>query len=94
MTTLATPEIGKTVVANGISTNYLDAGSGKPVVFVHGSGPGVTAYANWRLTLPVLADRFHCYAPDMAGFGYTERSSQRCRWWETASAVLSHSGWR
>ena len=73
MTTLATPEIGKTVVANGISTNYLDAGSGKPVVFVHGSGPGVTAYANWRLTLPVLADRFHCYAPDMAGFGYTER---------------------
>ena len=73
MTTLATPEIGKTLVANGISTNYLDAGSGKPVVFVHGSGPGVTAYANWRLTLPVLADRFHCYAPDMAGFGYTER---------------------
>lgn len=73
MTTLAMPEIGKTVVANGISTNYLDAGSGKPVVFVHGSGPGVTAYANWRLTLPVLADRFHCYAPDMAGFGYTER---------------------
>jgi pimeloyl-ACP methyl ester carboxylesterase len=73
VTTLATPEIGKTLVANGISTNYLDAGSGKPVVFVHGSGPGVTAYANWRLTLPVLADRFHCYAPDMAGFGYTER---------------------
>ncbi len=73
MTTLAMPEIGKTVVANGISTNYLDAGSGKPVVFVHGSGPDVTAYANWRLTLPVLADRFHCYAPDMAGFGYTER---------------------
>ena len=73
MTTLATPEIGKTIVAKGISTNYLDAGSGKPVVFVHGSGPGVTAYANWWLTLPVLADRFHCYAPDMAGFGYTER---------------------
>lgn len=73
MTVLATPEIGKTVVANGISTNYLEAGAGEPVVLIHGSGPGVTAYANWRLTLPALADRFHCYAPDMAGFGFTER---------------------
>ena len=73
MTTLAAPEIGKTVVAKGISTNYLEVGTGDPVVFVHGSGPGVTAYANWRLTLPALADRFHCYAPDMVGFGFTDR---------------------
>lgn len=73
MTALATPEIGKTVVANGISTNYLESGSGEPVVFVHGSGPGVTAYANWRVPLSVLAANFHCYAPDMVGFGFTER---------------------
>ena len=73
MTAFATPEIGDTVVANGIATNYLEAGTGAPVVFVHGSGPGVTAYANWRLTLPALADQFHCYAPDMVGFGFTER---------------------
>ncbi len=75
---VANPEIGKTVVvqgvvAGGISTNYLEAGSGDPVVFIHGSGPGVTAYANWRLSLPLLAEKFHCYAPDMAGFGFTER---------------------
>ncbi|WP_328363381.1 alpha/beta fold hydrolase [Mycobacterium sp. NBC_00419] len=70
---LAAPEIGKAVVANGISTNYLEVGTGEPVVFVHGSGPGVTAYANWRQTLSALADRFHCYAPDMVGFGFTDR---------------------
>lgn len=69
----SSPEVGKTVTANGIATNYLEAGSGDPVVFVHGSGPGVTAYANWRLVLPVLGERFHCYAPDMVGFGFTER---------------------
>lgn len=73
MTTLATPEVGKTVVAQTIPTNYLEAGAGEPVVLIHGSGPGVTAYANWRLTLPVLAGQFHCYAPDMAGFGFTKR---------------------
>jgi 2-hydroxymuconate-semialdehyde hydrolase len=40
---------------------------------IHGSGPGVTAYANWRLTMPVLAEKFRVIAPDMVGFGFTER---------------------
>lgn len=74
MTAAAIPEIGQTVTARGIATNYLEAGAdGEPVVFIHGSGPGVTAYANWRLVLPILGERFHCYAPDMVGFGFTER---------------------
>src|ERR1700754_857533 len=67
------PEIGASADAGGIKTNYLEAGSGSPVVLIHGSGPGVTAYANWRLVLPVLADRFRVLAPDMAGFGFSER---------------------
>jgi 2-hydroxy-6-oxo-octa-2,4-dienoate hydrolase len=67
------PEIGATVDAGGIKTNYLEAGSGPTVVLIHGSGPGVTAYANWRLVLPVLAERFRVLAPDMVGFGFTER---------------------
>ena len=67
------PEIGATVDAGGVKTNYLEAGSGPTVVLIHGSGPGVTAYANWRLVLPVLAERFRVLAPDMAGFGFSER---------------------
>ncbi len=67
------PEIGKNVVAAGIATNYLEAGEGEPLVLVHGSGPGVTGYANWRFTIPPLSKRFRVLAPDVAGFGYTER---------------------
>lgn len=67
------PEIGASVDAGGIKTNYLEAGSGPPVVLIHGSGPGVTAYANWRLVIPALAGRFRVLAPDMAGFGFSER---------------------
>ena len=70
------PEIGASVVASGIRTNYLEAGQGRPVVLVHGSGPGVTAYANWRLTIPQLASRLHVLAPDMVGFGYTQRPAE------------------
>jgi 2-hydroxymuconate-semialdehyde hydrolase len=67
------PEIGRSVVAAGLKTNYLEAGEGEPVILIHGSGPGVTAYANWRLSIPVLAQKYRVLAPDIAGFGYTER---------------------
>lgn len=67
------PELGKSVHVSGIAVNYLDAGEGPPVILLHGSGPGVTAYANWRLVMPELAKRFRVLAPDIVGFGYTER---------------------
>ncbi len=70
---LTNPEIGRSVLANGIATNYHDVGDGPPVLLIHGSGPGVTGWANWRMTIPALATRFRVLAPDMVGFGYTER---------------------
>lgn len=73
MTGAERPEIGKTLDAGGIKTNYLDSGDGPAVVLVHGSGPGVTGYANWRLNMPVLAEQYRVIAPDMAGFGYSAR---------------------
>lgn len=69
----ASPEIGLTIKAGGIATNYHDEGSGHPLVLLHGSGPGVTAWANWRLVIPHMAQHFRVVAPDMLGFGYTER---------------------
>jgi pimeloyl-ACP methyl ester carboxylesterase len=74
MTAAVKPEIGSTVVANGIETNYLEDGSGDDtVLLIHGSGPGVTSYANWRLVIPALATKFRVIAPDMVGFGFSER---------------------
>jgi 2-hydroxymuconate-semialdehyde hydrolase len=71
------PEIAKSISAAGILTNYHDVGEGAPgrapVLFLHGSGPGVSAWANWRLVLPECAKRFRAIAPDMVGFGFTER---------------------
>ena len=78
MTATAKPETGATAVANGIETNYLEDGSGDETVLlihglIHGSGPGVTSYANWRLVMPALATKFRVIAPDMVGFGFSER---------------------
>jgi 2-hydroxymuconate-semialdehyde hydrolase len=59
--------------AGGIETSYLEAGSGETVLMLHGSGPGVSALANWQHTIPTLAQRFHVLAPDIVGFGTTDR---------------------
>lgn len=71
--TTTSPEIANSVSAAGIQTNYHDLGSGYPVLMIHGSGPGVSAYANWRLVMPELAKTRRVVAPDMVGFGFTER---------------------
>jgi 2-hydroxymuconate-semialdehyde hydrolase/2-hydroxy-6-oxo-octa-2,4-dienoate hydrolase len=62
-----------TVDAGGIQTSYLEAGAGDPVVMLHGSGPGVSAMANWQYNIGALSQRFRVLAPDIVGFGATQR---------------------
>ncbi|GIJ51974.1 2,6-dioxo-6-phenylhexa-3-enoate hydrolase [Virgisporangium aliadipatigenens] len=69
----STPERGLTIDVGGTATNYHDRGDGPPVLLIHGSGPGVSAWANWRTVLPALSSRFRVVAPDIVGFGYTQR---------------------
>lgn len=80
----SSPEIAKSIVAAGLRTNYHDHGKGFPVLMIHGSGPGVSAFANWRLVMPRLAESRRVIAPDMAGFGFTDRP---------AGAVYSMDNW-
>lgn len=73
MTDQAEAGRGRRITAFEIDTNYHDAGDGPVVVFLHGSGPGVSAWTNWKRVMPEFAADFRVIAPDMAGFGYTER---------------------
>jgi pimeloyl-ACP methyl ester carboxylesterase len=93
-------EIGKSVLAAGVATNYHEAGQGFPVVLIHGSGPGVSAWANWSRTIPYLAERLHVFAYDQLGFGYTElpRTGEQSygleRWREHLIAFMDAVGIR
>jgi pimeloyl-ACP methyl ester carboxylesterase len=71
--TTSTAVAQRTIDAGGIGTSYLEAGSGEPVLMLHGSGPGVSGLANWQHNIPSLSQRFHVLAPDIVGFGATER---------------------
>lgn len=67
------PEVAQTIRTAGFETNYHDVGEGDgiPVLLLHGSGAGVSAWANWRGLIPVLAEQRRVIAPDLVGFGYT-----------------------
>ena len=73
MNTAANPEIAGQVRTGSFASNVHDLGAGSPVLLLHGSGPGVSAWANWRLLMPVLARTRRVVAPDLRGFGTTER---------------------
>jgi len=58
------------VYANGIRQHVLEAGSGAPVVLLHGFPE--TNFA-WRFQIPVLAEKYRVIAPDLRGYGETEK---------------------
>ena len=61
------------VLAGGIRTHYLEAGRGEPLILVHSGEFGGRAEFSWRHNIVALAERFHVYAPDMVGFGRSEK---------------------
>jgi len=74
MTPKPNPEIGAFIETGAVETNHHDLRTGDdgvPLLLLHGSGPGVSAWANWRLVIERLAPRRRILAPDLAGFGFT-----------------------
>ncbi|MEM8560975.1 MAG: alpha/beta hydrolase [Pseudomonadota bacterium] len=69
------PEVGHMVPTEGYQTNVHDMGSGHALILLHGSGAGVSGWANWRGIMPLLAEDFRVVVPDLVGFGYTETPS-------------------
>jgi pimeloyl-ACP methyl ester carboxylesterase len=49
--------------------HYHEAGDGPPLLLLHGSGPGVSSWANYRGNFPVFAEHFRTLALDFPGFG-------------------------
>lgn len=64
--------------------HYHDAGSGVPIVLLHGSAVGVTAAANWYPNVPELSQVARVLAVDLLGYGFTEYAE---------STEVSLAGW-
>jgi pimeloyl-ACP methyl ester carboxylesterase len=61
--------VRKTIAVDGLTTGYLEAGSGEPVVLLHGGEFGAGAELGWERNIGALAEHYRVLAPDMLGFG-------------------------
>jgi 2-hydroxymuconate-semialdehyde hydrolase len=59
----------KTMVVDGLTTGYLEAGEGDPVVLLHGGEFGASAELGWERNISELAAHYRVLAPDMLGYG-------------------------
>lgn len=55
---------------NGVRLHYITAGQGQPLLLIHGT-PKTHSY--WQRIIPLLSDKFTIVAPDLRGFGDSDR---------------------
>lgn len=72
----STPDINiehHTVTVNGVRLHYVKAGSGEPLVLLHG---WPQTWREWNVMIPELAKHYTVIAPDMRGFGDSDKPSR------------------
>ena len=62
--------VHRDVTASGVRLRVAEAGTGSPVILIHGLFVDHTC---WDLVMPPLAEAFHVIAPDLPGFGASEK---------------------
>ena len=63
----------RTLIVGGAATQFLEAGTGPTLVLLHGGEYGASAEITWKHNIAQLAQHFHVIAPDMLGWGGTDK---------------------
>lgn len=66
-------DTSKFVQAGKVRVHYNEAGSGDPLVLIHGGGPGATGWSNYQRNVEELSKHFRCLMIDLPGFGKTDK---------------------
>jgi 4,5:9,10-diseco-3-hydroxy-5,9,17-trioxoandrosta-1(10),2-diene-4-oate hydrolase len=69
--------VSKTVRAGGKEIFYAEAGTGHPLLMLHGGGPGASGVSNYSRNIAELARHFRVIVPDMPGYGRSTKGLSR-----------------
>lgn len=68
------PESHYLTLSGGISVHYTIQGTGLPVIFLQGSGPGASGWSNFRYNADFFINHgFQVIIPDLPGFGDSDK---------------------
>ncbi|WP_326837387.1 alpha/beta hydrolase [Amycolatopsis rhabdoformis] len=69
VTSPMTEPAGKFLDTSEFRLHYHDVGEGRPVLLLHGAGPGATAWSNFNRNIATLAASYRVIALDLPGWG-------------------------
>ncbi|TDD27970.1 alpha/beta fold hydrolase [Actinomadura sp. KC06] len=64
---------GSFTEADGVRYHYIEMGEGAPTVFLHGGGPGCTAWSDFGPVAPLFARDRRCLLVDILQYGRSEK---------------------
>jgi 2-hydroxy-6-oxonona-2,4-dienedioate hydrolase len=64
---------GSYVKADGVTYHHIGLGAGRPTIFLHGGGPGCTAWSDFGPVAPLFAADRRCYLVDILQYGKSDK---------------------
>ena len=74
--------VGRMVDANGLAYHVIEMGEGPPTFFLHGGGPGCTAWTDFGPVAPLFAAERACYLVDLLQYGKSEKCTITGPMWD------------
>lgn len=84
---MAPPPESRYADGGGIRYHYHDLGSGSDTVFLHGGGPGCTAWSDFGPVAPLFAADRRCLLVDIHQYGRSEKSRISGPMWDHHAAT-------
>ena len=69
--------------------HHDEAGTGTPVVMLHGGGPGASGRSNFSKNLPVFAEHFRTLVVDQPGYGKSDKPDVEGNYFTFAANALN-----
>lgn len=63
---------GKFVQTKKWKFHINEAGSGQPLILLHGGGPGASGWSNYQNNISALSKKYHVILPDVPGYGKSD----------------------
>jgi 2-hydroxy-6-oxonona-2,4-dienedioate hydrolase len=79
---------GRFTEADGVTFHHIDLGSGSPTVFLHGGGPGCTAWSDFGPVAPLFARDRRCHLVDLLQYGRSDKCHITGPMWDFHAAKV------
>lgn len=74
--------------ADGVTFHYYDLGEGDPTIFLHGGGPGCTAWSDFGPVAPIFASDRRAILVDLLQYGRSDKCTITGPMWDFHAAKM------